>query len=191
MGNAAKIDAIIRATGELIDESGLEGLTTTEVARRAGVSTATLYRHFPDKHQVLRELVQRLHAERQKQSVLILKRFSSEPDWRGAIESLIRTTHALRMAQPGGRTTRRVLHYSPELRDWDLADTRELSHQLALAIRRRKPGITTANAESMSLAVVVAIVALLDMACVDTRRAKKLIDETVGVACAYLAAALD
>lgn len=34
--------AILQAAGELLDEVGAEGLNTTAIARRAGVSTATL-----------------------------------------------------------------------------------------------------------------------------------------------------
>ncbi|MDQ3370767.1 MAG: TetR/AcrR family transcriptional regulator [Myxococcota bacterium] len=40
------VDAIVIASIELVAESGLEGLTTNHVARRAGVSVGSLYRYF-------------------------------------------------------------------------------------------------------------------------------------------------
>ena len=49
----ATLARILQAAGEVLQESGYEGLNTTAVAQRAGVSTATMYRHFPDKHAVL------------------------------------------------------------------------------------------------------------------------------------------
>ncbi|MFI6313435.1 TetR family transcriptional regulator [Nocardia fusca] len=42
-------DALLDAAVELIGESGLDGLTHTAVAARAGVSRATAYREFGDK----------------------------------------------------------------------------------------------------------------------------------------------
>src|SRR4051794_18173531 len=42
-------EAIVAATLELIDEQGLGGLTTKQVADRAGASEASVYYHFKDK----------------------------------------------------------------------------------------------------------------------------------------------
>jgi AcrR family transcriptional regulator len=42
-------DAILAATRELLDERGLARLTTNEVARRAGVSEASIFYHFGDR----------------------------------------------------------------------------------------------------------------------------------------------
>jgi AcrR family transcriptional regulator len=42
-------DAIVQATQKLLDEDGLARLTTREVARRAGVSEASIFYHFGDK----------------------------------------------------------------------------------------------------------------------------------------------
>jgi AcrR family transcriptional regulator len=42
-------DAIVEATRQLLDEVGLARLTTKEVARRAGVSEASIFYHFGDK----------------------------------------------------------------------------------------------------------------------------------------------
>ena len=42
-------EAIVAATLELIEEQGLGGLTTKEVAARAGASEASVYYHFKDK----------------------------------------------------------------------------------------------------------------------------------------------
>ncbi len=42
-------EALIQAARQLIAESGLEGVTLSEVARMAGVSPAAPYRHFKDR----------------------------------------------------------------------------------------------------------------------------------------------
>ena len=41
--------AILDATLELIDETGLTGLSVESVAARAGVGKATIYRRWPSK----------------------------------------------------------------------------------------------------------------------------------------------
>jgi AcrR family transcriptional regulator len=59
-------DAILAATKEVITEDGLAKLTTREVARRAGVSEASVFYHFQDKagllQQVLLDGLELLHA---------------------------------------------------------------------------------------------------------------------------------
>ncbi|EFH83093.1 TetR/AcrR family transcriptional regulator [Ktedonobacter racemifer] len=47
--NPAADRAILEATLQLLDERGYSGLALTEVAERAGVSTATLYRRWSSK----------------------------------------------------------------------------------------------------------------------------------------------
>ena len=48
--------ALVRAAGALLDESGPAGLTLRAAARRAGVSHAAPYRHFPSREALLAEL---------------------------------------------------------------------------------------------------------------------------------------
>lgn len=43
------MDAIIKATLQVLDQVGMAKLTTTRVAERAGVSVGTLYQYYPDK----------------------------------------------------------------------------------------------------------------------------------------------
>ncbi|AKV00132.1 Transcriptional regulator, TetR family [Labilithrix luteola] len=55
----ATVDAILEATLQVLDNVGLQKLTTTRVAERAGVSVGTLYQYFQDKASLvaaLREL---------------------------------------------------------------------------------------------------------------------------------------
>jgi AcrR family transcriptional regulator len=48
--------ALLEAAWELVRESGVEGLTLREAARRAGVSPAAPYHHFKDKSELLGEM---------------------------------------------------------------------------------------------------------------------------------------
>ena len=48
---------LIAAGTELFAEGGVRAVTSTAIARRAGVATGTFYLHFPDKHALYEELV--------------------------------------------------------------------------------------------------------------------------------------
>jgi AcrR family transcriptional regulator len=46
-------DAIVEAAAQILERQGPDGLTTNDVAERAGVSIGTLYQYFPDKQAIL------------------------------------------------------------------------------------------------------------------------------------------
>lgn len=52
----AMIEKILLATKNLLTEDGLDGLTTSHVAKRAGISVGSLYQYFPNKQSIIQEL---------------------------------------------------------------------------------------------------------------------------------------
>ncbi len=57
--SVASVEAILKATIQVLLRVGKEQLTTTRVAARAGVSVGTLYQYFPNKSALLRAALQR------------------------------------------------------------------------------------------------------------------------------------
>jgi AcrR family transcriptional regulator len=57
--SAATVDAVLEATIQVLLQVGKERLTTTNVARRAGVSVGTLYQYFPNKSAMLKAVLKR------------------------------------------------------------------------------------------------------------------------------------
>lgn len=57
--STASVDAILKATVQVLLRVGKEKLTTTKVALRAGVSVGTLYQYFPNKSALLRAALKR------------------------------------------------------------------------------------------------------------------------------------
>ncbi|WP_127793275.1 TetR/AcrR family transcriptional regulator [Agromyces sp. LHK192] len=51
-----RLDALLDAAAELVDEIGFDRLTTQMVAERAGASIGTVYRYFPDRVAILHGL---------------------------------------------------------------------------------------------------------------------------------------
>ena len=60
--SVASVDAILKATIQVLLQVGKERLTTTRVAFRAGVSVGTLYQYFPNKKALLQAALKR-HLE--------------------------------------------------------------------------------------------------------------------------------
>jgi AcrR family transcriptional regulator len=48
---------ILAAAERVIQDLGIKGATTREIARRAGCAEGSIYRYFPDKHALFHELV--------------------------------------------------------------------------------------------------------------------------------------
>jgi AcrR family transcriptional regulator len=53
------IDAIFEATLQVLLAEGLDGITTIQIAQRAGVSVGSLYQYFPNKSALLAAVVRR------------------------------------------------------------------------------------------------------------------------------------
>jgi AcrR family transcriptional regulator len=53
------VDAIMKATSMLLEESGLKGLTTNKIVEKAGVSIGSLYQYFPGKEAILSLLMEK------------------------------------------------------------------------------------------------------------------------------------
>lgn len=66
--SAVTVDAILDATIQVLLACGKERLTTTLVARRAGVSVGTLYQYFPNKSALLQACLRR-HMNEVRQAV--------------------------------------------------------------------------------------------------------------------------
>ncbi len=55
----AKLDLIFEATIRILDEHGLQALTTNRIAEIAGISVGTLYQYFSGKNDIVAALAQR------------------------------------------------------------------------------------------------------------------------------------
>jgi AcrR family transcriptional regulator len=63
---------LLKAAAEVLNKDGLEGATIPRIAARAGLSPGTVYRRFPDKDALLREVCLRLFDENYRQTKQLL-----------------------------------------------------------------------------------------------------------------------
>ncbi|MGO8797219.1 MAG: TetR/AcrR family transcriptional regulator [Candidatus Sulfotelmatobacter sp.] len=63
---------LLKAAAETLNKEGLEGATIPRIAARAGLSPGTVYRRFPDKDALLREVCIRLFDENYRNTKTLL-----------------------------------------------------------------------------------------------------------------------
>ena len=92
-------ERILEAARDLFRERGLSA-SLNEIAHHAGVGVGTMYRHFPDKDQ----LVEGLFEQRIEALVTRMERALVDPDpWR-ALTSFIRDATEMQAGDPPSRT---------------------------------------------------------------------------------------
>lgn len=113
-------DAILEAAGELLAEVGVERLSTNLVCRRAGLTPPALYRYFPNKYALLKELGERLMADQdnavfawqEKLQGVSPQTVEEEAEKRCRVE---REVNAITRRFPGGGWVMRALRAVPTL----------------------------------------------------------------------------
>ncbi|MFC8453152.1 TetR/AcrR family transcriptional regulator [Kitasatospora sp. NPDC057223] len=83
--SAETLARVLRAAEELVSETGLEEMTITGVAARAGVSVGSIYRRFEGKEQLVAALTERM-LERREQYVAERLR-EAEPSLSGVMDA--------------------------------------------------------------------------------------------------------
>jgi AcrR family transcriptional regulator len=182
---------ILDAAVALLEECGYQGFNTNAIAARAGLNVATLYRHFPDKFEVLRRLAQRLYAERADRLVVALDGLANAPDWRGFIRDLLEAVMHARRTQPGALAVRRALQAAPSLQVLAQHDLSRLIEAMAEALCRRRPALGRARAMLLSKTVFVSVGAMLDHAWDNPSCDEALVGQAAELAVRYLAPELD
>lgn len=157
------MDRILAATGELLEESGYDGVTTSSIAERAGVNIATLYRYFPNKFAVISALAERFDGERAEATEQLLQSLPFGSEWRESVAAAIDAVARQRQQQAGGDALRRALQSSPELWRIDHEMTLRVAEVLAATIREHRPAVDQQLADDLALVVVTSVTALLDL----------------------------
>ncbi len=99
----AKRAALIEAAAAILMEKGLAGLTTREIAERAGSTERTLFKQFGNKDGLIVEVLDRIANAQMEQS--LFTQLSSDPprDW-DAFEAWDRAMMAERVGAQGTRS---------------------------------------------------------------------------------------
>lgn len=138
-------EVILTTAGELLAEVGFERLTTNLVCQRAGLTPPALYRYFPNKYALLKELAHRL-MDAQDQVVLAWltnggTRFTSLEDSVAKNRDLQKKVNAVTRAFPGGDWILRALRALPVLQEVRTTSRDTIALALFDLLRQANPGV--------------------------------------------------
>jgi AcrR family transcriptional regulator len=187
----AAVNRILRATGELLDESGFDALTTTAVAERAEVNIATLYRYFPDKYALIEALAVSIETERYEKTGPMLAALPTSSDWRRDLRQMFEKLLDLRLKRTGVKGLRRALHSAPQLWATERAGIQRMVERLSTALRSRVPSLSVARAETIARTTLAMLVGLLDWGTAEPDQRRVVVREGCLAIERYLAPYLD
>lgn len=151
--SARRVERMLDACAELLDEMGYEGLSTTRIAERAGVAIGSVYQFFPDKRAITQELTRR----NVEQFVSRVGRRFLEEDYRGwweAVDAIIDEFVDMHRTVPGFRNLR-----FGDVVDLNLLDS-DSDNNMVIAGRLRGlllKEFGLADSQELDLAVLVAV----------------------------------
>lgn len=119
---------------ELYAQRGFDNTTVAEIAKRAGLTERTFFRHFSDKREVL------FAAAGALQEALV-STVANAPAWLAPLDAVATGLEAAGAELPPDRETSRqrqaIIAANPELRERELSKFASLSAALAEALRAR------------------------------------------------------
>jgi AcrR family transcriptional regulator len=128
------VQRILDAAGGLLDEVGLERVTTELIARRAGVNVATVYKYFPNKHAVLAELYRTHYEPRLAHFNGVMAVIAAGDDWRRAIDEGLDLSTSDRRSRKGNLSIRLAVRSSPDLHRLEQRNLEHRTEVLAAAL---------------------------------------------------------
>ena len=180
------VEHILGAAVDLLVEIGPADFNTNLLAERADVRVRTIYRYFPNKLAILRELARRLAEAWDAwfdDAMLSDPHVEIRVVWSLYVDEFVSGVSSF----PGGLAIRAALHSLPGLRDIEVADTRRLTLRLSRALRARAPQLTPTRARIASSLLIETAIATLDAAFSGPARdRRRLLDELVEMQVAYL-----
>jgi AcrR family transcriptional regulator len=151
--SARRVERMLDACADLLDEHGYETLSTTRIAERAGVAIGSVYQFFPDKRAITQELTRR----NVEQFVSRVGRRFMEEEYRGwweAVDAIIDEYVDMHRAVPGFKS----LHFG-DVVDLNLLDS-DSDNNTVIAGRLRGlllKEFGLADSAELDLAVLVAV----------------------------------
>jgi len=124
------VDRILKAASEMLMEVGFEKLSTNVICKRAGLTPPALYRYFPNKYAVLKELGGRLMEIQNKALEEWLLDDINEDNLEIKMRELLEITMEVTREDPASAWIMRSLHASPYLSEVRLNSHRLVSNAL-------------------------------------------------------------
>jgi AcrR family transcriptional regulator len=148
-GGVSTFEALLATAGDLLGEVGFESLSTNLICSRAGMTPPALYRYFPNKYAVLKELGRRL-MQAQDEAVfawidgggLVT---ATQAEAVASYKRIQTQVIAISRNHPGGIWIMRALRAAPILHAVQTESRDDVAQHLADAVRDQYPSLTDAQ----------------------------------------------
>lgn len=154
--------SIVEACVNVFGETGFHGAAMADIARRAGISTAGLLHHFPNKELLLTEVL-RAHDERT--AAFLQEHASSEPlsveeMIRGLVWTLLQQPQQPGLAELGAALSAEATLSTHPAHDYFVARYSGMRHFLArqFAALRSRGAVTSNRSDEALAAMTIALV---------------------------------
>ena len=186
----ATFELILSVTGELLSEVGVERLSTNMICERAGITPPALYRYFPNKYAILREIGRRLM---EAEDALVL-------DWlkeghetvEGPIEHVVRQradlltrVRTVARSQPGGLWILRAMGALPVLREVRAESVRTVAGAMLDQLREKYPDASEQRLHVATLLTTVLSSAANEMIIDEPQLEREITDEMARMTSLY------
>ncbi|WP_121432700.1 TetR/AcrR family transcriptional regulator [Actinomadura pelletieri] len=149
--SAERVQRMLDACAEILDEDGYDGLSTTRIAQRAEVAIGSVYQFFPDKRAVAQALALR-NLEEFGERISARLAEGGFADWSDTVGAIIKIFVDMHRTVPGFR----VLRFG-DVADVNLLDS-DADNNAVVAGRLRKMIVGTFDVQDTpALATALAI----------------------------------
>jgi AcrR family transcriptional regulator len=137
----ARVAKILDATAALLDEKGLEGVTTNAIAKRARLPVGTLYQFFPNREAILLALAESRLEELDARFVPMLERGFPDVSPRLLVGGVLRALREAYVSIPGLAVLVGTTQGHPLLERAYEVNNERIVGRLAEALARRSPAL--------------------------------------------------
>lgn len=139
----ATYETILVAAGTLLEEVGIERLSTNLVCKRAGITPPALYRYFPNKYALLKELGARLMAVQDEAVFAFIRKrglkMTGVTEEAEGIRAIQETVNRITREFPGGAWVLRALRAVPTLGEVRTASREAVAESVYETLLARYP----------------------------------------------------
>jgi len=178
-----RVDTILRNAAGIFDEIGVDAASMSAIARRSGMSLASLYRYFPNKAAVVHAIAE-LHVEKMEKA---LRQRLPELALTDAVDVLIDQFYEFYRTEPAYSAIWSGVEAMPELRDLDLRELYSNAEELDARLREECPGIPPGRRWTASLLLPRSAGNILRLAVtLPEEQGRQLVEELKCMAGAYV-----
>jgi len=182
-------EALLATAGELLGEVGFESLSTNLICSRAGLTPPALYRYFPNKYAVLKELGRRLMKAQDDAVFAWMQAGGLETTTLAeAVASNRRLqdeVNAVTRGHPGGIWIMRALRSVPILHEVRIESRDEVALGVREVLRPRYPSLTDEQLLAATRLSTEMMYAATEMAMAAPEQEARINEEICWMVCGY------